>query len=331
MGFDAPWRVIHDAEWVYARPLASRRSWVWATPFLLAAGVEATLFLADLLWPVLPFWRWGADGMLVEPWIQMPWMILLAGLAVAVFVVWARWFERRGFASLGLVDPLWGKRLLWGLAAGCMLVILIDGLGGLLTLLTGGLDGETDGWFWVWRLRILAGLGLSDWARLLAFGCGVALYACAEEVVFRGWLLSAIAARWGVGPAVLLTSALFAAVHAHLFGAGLLFGSFSMIALALTGIAFSLLALSQKSLFGAMGLHVGFNVVMIGGAALDNLNTEPALSMNAALAQALDIAALWADGQVLIPSWYDLAAATVFAALSLLLIDVLRKQRRHFA
>lgn len=106
--------------------------------------------------------------------------------------------------------------------------------------------------------------GAEPVARLLALGLAITvLQVLAEELLFRGWLLPALATR--VAPAerlalplaVVLSAAAFAAFHlvggvAHWFG---------LVNLLLGGIWFALLALRSGGIVAPFAAHYGWNVV----------------------------------------------------------------------
>ena len=119
----------------------------------------------------------------------------------AVLLAWARlrgWGPRR----LGITGPAAGRGVLTGLgvAAGFAAAVAVAetagrfaGLGSILESLAGP---RTSG---------------AELAALLAAGAVVA--PAYEELLFRGVLYGALRRRWGITPAVFLTTALFAAAH----------------------------------------------------------------------------------------------------------------------
>jgi membrane protease YdiL (CAAX protease family) len=73
-----------------------------------------------------------------------------------------------------------------------------------------------------------------------------------EECVFRGIALPLLARTFGVGPGVLLSSALFAAIHLHLP---------SFVPLLVMSTAFALGYLYSGSLWVPFTMHAVFNTV----------------------------------------------------------------------
>jgi membrane protease YdiL (CAAX protease family) len=72
-----------------------------------------------------------------------------------------------------------------------------------------------------------------------------------EEIIYRGQLLPALAARLGKAPGLLLSSAAFALPHA---AAWPIFGSFG------AGLLLGALMLARRSIALCVGIHAGFNL-----------------------------------------------------------------------
>jgi membrane protease YdiL (CAAX protease family) len=71
-----------------------------------------------------------------------------------------------------------------------------------------------------------------------------------EELMFRGYLLRAWSEKWGLWAGVLLSSAVFGAVHVDTVPA------------MLTGVGFALLYLRTQSLWAAIFAHAAYNLVV---------------------------------------------------------------------
>jgi membrane protease YdiL (CAAX protease family) len=90
------------------------------------------------------------------------------------------------------------------------------------------------------------------WVRLYLTLLAVLLAPFFEECVFRGVLLPLLARQFGTGPAVLLSSALFAAIHWHLP---------SFVPLLVMASSFALGYLYSGSLWVPVTMHAAFNTV----------------------------------------------------------------------
>ena len=108
-----------------------------------------------------------------------------------------------------------------------------------------------------WHERHLLTLGPTDYLLLGTLVANLVLLApLAEELFFRGWLYTALRARWGVLPAFLVTAASFAAIHwdpAHRH-------MFRVLPLAL---AVGLLREITGSIRPTMVLHAAYNAVIV--------------------------------------------------------------------
>jgi serine/threonine protein phosphatase PrpC/membrane protease YdiL (CAAX protease family) len=88
-----------------------------------------------------------------------------------------------------------------------------------------------------------------------AIGAAILIQVCAEELMFRGWLLPAIERAWGKWIALILSAGLFSAVHM----VGGVDHWFSYVNLFLGGIALGLVFLKTKGLAAPIALHFGYN------------------------------------------------------------------------
>jgi uncharacterized protein len=92
----------------------------------------------------------------------------------------------------------------------------------------------------------------------------------AEEFIFRGVLLHRWAVKWGIRPAIVLTSGLFGVLHSNLVG------------LFMFGVVMSLLYLSTRSLVVPIVAHALNNAIASG---VDQLATQPATQVIDTLAE----------------------------------------------
>lgn len=96
------------------------------------------------------------------------------------------------------------------------------------------------------------GIGLS-----LAIITVVVIGPLAEELAFRGVILRAAGARWGMWPAILGTAALFSAYH---------FTAWTFVPLFVLGTALGWVAWKRRSLWAAISLHVLYNGIAVAAA-----------------------------------------------------------------
>lgn len=224
---------------------------------LFLAGAIAAAVLGAVLGVVIAVAQ-GADPMAQEQ-VMTPATIgglvgFFPGLAGAA-VLWAVVAERRTLASLGLG----GRGALWRYGRG-----LLGGVGLAAALAAAALPiaaatGQGE--------EARAALGPLAPGALLLIGAVMAFMlvqgAC-EEIVFRGWMLSRVAARLGVVWGVGVSSALFGLLHADRFVAGALVGLGAVAATSAVGLAFGVWAARERVIAGVCGAHGGFNATLIG-------------------------------------------------------------------
>jgi hypothetical protein len=220
------------------------------------------------------------------------------GLAVAG---WIRWVEKRSLASAGLCGEQGLKKFLVGLAVGiAMMGAIVAAIA-----LSGG-----------YRVADLAPAFASPaalgWIALLL--AGFAVQASVEELVFRGWLFSAVMRRWNMTAAFILSSAAFTFVH--------LSPRATVSALVMTFI-FAIFACAwvrrSNSIWGVMGWHVGWN--WFAGAGFDVPITGLDTGLPALVVKLVPVGPAWLNGAGEGPegSVFTLAMLTVAGLIMLLL------------
>lgn len=162
-------------------------------------------------------------------------------LTGAVLLAWIRLVERRPLATIGLLGEQPGRSFLAGLGIGfatSTLVVAAIGLAGGYAV-----GGLLPAW--------TAPSALLRMAVLLA---GFAVQSSVEELLFRGWLMSAIARKLNLVLAVVLTSTVFMLLHYSPHQAwDIMLGTFLFSLFACAW------ALRSGNLWGVMGWHAGWN------------------------------------------------------------------------
>jgi uncharacterized protein len=164
---------------------------------------------------------------------------LLAGSCVAGWMLLAS--EGRAPAALGFhLGRTSGRELVLGIALGTLTVL--GAVAGLAVV--GGVTwftepGAVSGWF------VAAGSALLF----------LAVPAAAEEALLRGYPLQALAEAWGVGRALVVTSAAFAL--AHLGNPGVT--PLAVVNIGLAGLWLGVVWVRTGSLWWATGAHLGWN------------------------------------------------------------------------
>jgi membrane protease YdiL (CAAX protease family) len=229
------WLVDGDPE--RGIPAATPRHWVLCAAFVIVAqwvfgnAIDVTRLGTAL---VLTF---GGYGDWQTPFSTIAWLIFPFALVAWIAVWLSRRYDGRGFNALGV-----NARALAGAAPWVLAGVLISGL------TIGGFFLLSPGW------ERAAG------EALLWFVPATIIQAGAEEIVFRGALLSMLVARYGAWRGVLISSLLFAMWHLY-SGQNLIDAGVYAVMTFVMGLGFAILALHQGHLGGVIALHVVWNVV----------------------------------------------------------------------
>jgi uncharacterized protein len=221
------------------KPARGWLPWAWLAPILLVVFNAAPVVAMDG-WMQSRQWATprgdpiGLPGLYALLWLGFaPTLLLVFG--------WVRWVERRSLASIGLGGATRMRGFGLGLGVGVAMISL------LVTAIWAAGGYDAAGWVPAWR----------DPASLLHIGLllpSFVFQAGTEEIIFRGWLLSALARRTNVAVAVVLVSLTFCLLH---------YGPHQEFRVMLVTFLFSLFAcawvLRSGNLWGAMGWHAGWN------------------------------------------------------------------------
>ena len=285
-------------------PPTSRRSWGWAaiavvliTYFISAAplivvgviaaaaaagGAGAEQAEAAALRRVQTFQQAAAASLDIR--VLLPALMVQFALWAGLVWLWAAVFERRGWASLGFASGFGGGlRYGLGLVAGLALFVVI--ILAALVLAGGEAAEPSHGLGEIGRLADLTVL-----ATLALVVCVFLVQGGAEEIIFRGWLMSTLAARWGVRASVIVSSLFFMLFHAHVFISGWVFGLAALAGIGMLGLAFALLSLAARSVIEAVAAHGVFNAVAVVIPTIGLMTQDPDLSAADAIEQVFSIA-----------------------------------------
>ncbi len=167
---------------------------------------------------------------------QALWLISSFAGVYLLLWLWLRLVEKRPFRTLGFRDSRTAARYGYGLL-----------LGGLMFVLAAGIP-------WTMGFYRLDGAPLAVAGSLVVL-FGWLVQGSAEELLFRGWLLPVLSARYGVPLGVSLSAVLFAAAHSlnpHL-------NVLAILNLVLFGLFTALYALRDGSIWRVAGVHAAWN------------------------------------------------------------------------
>ena len=182
---------------------------------------------------------YGNEDALVEIWGGAFYLIAPFLLTIICLGLWVRLYERRPFLTVGFEAQSRVKKYLVGLAIGFLMLAATIGMMALAGAVE--FDRTAD--------RPIS-VGLISGALLMLLGFLV--QGGAEEIMWRGWLVQVLGARYSPWIGLLASSILFAALH----------GSISIVAnlnLVLFAVFLAFYYLYEGSIWGAMGWHAAWN------------------------------------------------------------------------
>lgn len=231
---------------LFAPRLAShRRTWSAAAVFLALVFIALGQVITVL--PAIAAGWIDPEG-INNAWGPLTFVLIASFGATAIFtLLWARFFERRGPATLGLNGGPALMRFLRGYGIGLLFLAITVGA----VYLGGGYAIEAGGVF-------SAALTPMALLPIVALLFGFIIQGSTEELVFRGWLMQLIASRHGMLLAIVINTLLFMLAH----GANIAPGrelAFGLINIGLYAIFMSLYAAKEGSLWGVCGVHAAWN------------------------------------------------------------------------
>lgn len=238
-------------------PQSARLTFVWAAPLVMLGMLAASQGLPLLA--AFPFIAvFAASG--IEPgpaqifWLLTLAVILIFVLFAAAAVFWIKVFERRDLASAGWCGPGRAVKYLRGLVIGFAIAAVFILIQSVLdpAAASEGLNGLGE------LLSTPGGLTV-----LAVFALMFAIQAGAEEFVFRGWMLSAIAARRGAVLGVFISGFAFGIAHIHYAFLSPLAGILAMLGVGFIGVAFAFYALREGAVIGACAAHAAYNFSLV--------------------------------------------------------------------
>lgn len=250
----------------------------------------------------------------------LPFLLGQFVLWAVLTALWAGLVERRGPATLGLQAHGAGVRFATGLLVGVIMLGLtsLGGLAAMAVMAPADAPGLAD--------TAMRAIPLSFIGLLALVALGFLIQGTVEELVFRGWLMSALTARWGMRTGTIVTSLAFMLLHAHVLVSGLVFGIAALVTLGLTGLVFAMLCLWRGSIIEACAAHGLFNALAVTLPAIALYMASPDLDADAILSGVLTSATgTGGEGTGLPPQLFGQTAAMTLLALVLGVLAL----RRH--
>ncbi|WP_375283132.1 CPBP family intramembrane glutamic endopeptidase [Marinicauda pacifica] len=327
---DSPARTALYAPW----PPNARRSWgAGAIALVVGFYLVATIAMVvgQIAWTVSahgagvfsdPQAMTAALSDLPPPVIFFPLMLVLFLTWGGLSLAWVSGFERRGLSTIGFRAERAGRLFVNGAGLAIAAIIALS-VTGLLIGLMAPVDvteaAETADW---WRLA-----DPTVWLVIGGLAAFFFIQGGVEEIVFRGWLMSTLSARWGRIAGVGVTALVFALFHLQVFMSGFYMGLAALAGISMTGLFLGLLALRQGSLWGVIGLHGAFNAVSVIGPVSYMIASQPEATIGEAVSRVFEQATGMAASSGFQPQ--ILAQALVFGTFSLFMLWRLTRTRRQ--
>jgi len=225
-----------------------RRTWILAVPVLTFA-----FFILGQILTLLPVKLLGlASRETIETYPTILFLIIGAfGMTALIFAAWLRFFERRSWASVGLgLGQDTRRNYLLGFGLGLLMAASVV----YVVRLLGGYTIEAE-----------VNIQLRDLAPILILMFAFMLQSGVEELIFRGWMLGRIAARYGLWAGVIGNSVLFTLMHfdGDVSALGVSGTLLFVAATLLFSVFLSLLVIKEKSVWGAAAWHAAWNWMFI--------------------------------------------------------------------
>ena len=260
----------------------SRRTWVWATPFVVVLFMLGGQIL--FLLPVKLLGLISREN--IETYPHILFLIIGAfGMSALLTWAWIRGFEKRSLASVGLTSDANRNRdyrqgFIIGLVMAAAVVYGVRVMGGYVV--------ESE-----------PGLTFNALVPIVVLLFAFVLQAGTEEFVFRGWMLSRISERYGLVAGVVGNSILFTLMHVdaeHLAEIGAAGIAIFVSGIMLFGIFLSLLVIRDRSIWSAAAWHASWNWMFITWFGLPTTGIELGLTPLVADYMPAEGAAIWLTG-----------------------------------
>lgn len=187
--------------------------------------------------------------------------LLLFGTIFSILVTlfWVKVVENRSLASIGFTARAWLFRYLRGFFVGAVFLVVVIGI----IYATGGYTIEAV-------LPVLdSATPMVPMGMIGIFLTGFIIQSAGEEIVFRGWWMSALAARRGTTAALIVTSIFFALSHMGNVYPPTLESMIGVANILLFGLFIGLYAVREGGIWGVCGWHAAWNWMLGTGFGLE--------------------------------------------------------------
>lgn len=185
----------------------------------------------------------------------------IAGVVIGLFAsmwllsIWKIKSENRSLASAGFRGFFWGGTFWLWFFLGIIFAVAVSAVGIALGGDMTGMDmPEPD---------FGAVVGANLWITLGVLLFVVIIQAPAEEVMFRGWMLSAVTARSGLTVGIIVSSIAFMLFHGDRLVGGWTMLIYAFAAVGSLGVLLAAVAAFTRNVAAPAGMHSGYNFTLL--------------------------------------------------------------------
>ena len=289
--------------------------YLWAiVPSVVLASMDAAAGKKDLM---------AADALLVQ--YGLPALGVSFALILLHFLFWTRVVERRPLTSIGMFRGGSLGQYVNGLAYGAMFALIVT----LAAFVAALQFGFTMPPMFAGTQSALRAEFLPFIAMLIPI---VLVQGGTEEVVFRGWMLSALSARTSMTLAVLVSGLAFGVFHLDRFFMDPKFAAIFIASTVVLGVFLGVWAVQAGSIAGPAGFHGAYNALLFATSFLDGAaNAKPGATAPQIWAEMMSVEAMQ---DIVRHTDYIAAMQTAVVVCSLIAIAVMLfrgADRREYA
>lgn len=233
--------------------------YIWAlVPTVVLASLDAASGKTDVM---------SADSLVMT--YGLPALGAAFGLILLHFLMWTRFAERRPLTSIGMFRGGSAGKYLNGLVYGALFAVLVN----LAAVVAASYLGFSMPAMFTGSLSVIGPEVLIFAAAIVPV---VLLQGGTEEVVFRGWMLSALSARTTITIGVLVSSIAFGVFHLDRFLMDPVFAMIFISSTVVLGAFLGVWAVHSGSIAGPAGFHGAYNSLLFVTQFLDTAaNSKP--------------------------------------------------------
>lgn len=190
---------------------------------------------------IYPFLIWFSNNPASR---QMVGLIANFIFVALIIFLWVKFFEKRKFSSMGFRRNHFMRKYFVGFGIGIIMFSSVI----LLLSVTGNISIAK---------HTTVPIGLMALSSILTVLPGWMIQSATEEIISRGWMMSALGARYNLKLAIVISSSFFSLLHIFNPSVSLI----AIINILLVGIFLGIYVIKANDLWGVCGIHCSWNWV----------------------------------------------------------------------